>query len=58
MSFQVMCVIPGDVCKKELETIASIPVSNTYTPPKQGGSDYATVKIMRSVVCVACDIRI
>ena len=44
--------------KKELETIASIPVASTYTRPTTNTNDDPMVKIVCSVDCVASDIRI
>jgi len=44
--------------KKELETIASIPVASTYTRPTTNTNDDPQLKIMCSVGCVANDIRI
>ena len=44
--------------KKELETIASIPVASTYTRPTTNTNDDPQLKIMCSVGCVANDLRI
>ena len=44
--------------KKELETIASIPVASTYTRPTTNTNDDPMVKIVCSLDCVASDIRI